>query len=122
VKPSGGIGFGLIDFNNDKPRYPYYVSQMIGNNLAVGDRLVESNCSSDDLRALAWIHNGLLSILLICKIDQPRTVHLQGVAGQLDYSKIDNSISWKTPSVQTGSITDALILNGYAVALLQLQP
>jgi hypothetical protein len=123
VKPSGGIGFGMIDFDNDKPWYPYYVHQMIGNSLAVGDNLIESSCSSDDLRCLAWMRNGTLNILLVCKVDQPRSVFLHGIIGQLNYSRIDNSIPWRTPRVQTGVIdsTDALLLAGYSVILLRLQ-
>jgi hypothetical protein len=110
--------------NNDgfKPWYPYYVQHMIGNNLAIGDSIVYSYSSSDDVRSLAWIHQETLNILLINKVDQNRTVHLHGVTGTLNLYKIDNTIPWTTPSVQTDIINSSqpLIMQGYTVALLQM--
>lgn len=121
--PTGGAGFGMVNTDNNRPWYPYYVHYMIGNNLAVGDSIVYSEPSSDDIRSLAWIHNGLLNILLICKVDQPRTIYLQGIQGQVSYSKIDNAISWKTPSIQSGTLdsTQSFVINGYTVALFQIR-
>jgi hypothetical protein len=72
-------------------------------------------------RSLAWFHNGTLKILLISKIDEPRIINLQGVVSQLNFSKIDNNVSYLTPSIQIGQVnaTDTLITNGYTVILLQ---
>lgn len=112
---------GMVDTNTNEPWYAYYVQWMIGRNLAVGDKLVETLCSSEDMRSLAWLHGGKLRVLLICKIDQSRTIILKGVTGQLDYFKIDNTIPWETPSIQTGAMnsTDTIIMKGYSVMLLQ---
>ena len=120
-QPTGGAGFGMINSDNNKPWYPYYVQHMIGNNLAVGDSIVETTSSSSDVRTIAWVHNQILNVLLICKVDQPRTVHLDGLQGQINISKIDNTVSWKTPRIQTGTIdsTKPLVMNGYTVALLR---
>lgn len=116
-----GYGFGMINSDDKKPWYPYFVQEMIGQNLMVGDSIVESSSSSNDLRSIAWVHNNTLDILLVCKTDQPRTVSLQGVSGQLNVSRINNAIPYTSPSVQTGSIgsTQSLITDGYEVILLQ---
>lgn len=118
---TGGAGFGMINADVNKPWYPYYVQYLLGRNLAPGDSLVDSASSIDDVRALAWIHNGMLNVLLICKVDQPRTVYLQGVAGQASLVKIDNAVPWTTPALQSGAVNvgEPLIMNGYTVALLQ---
>jgi len=113
----------MVNSDNNKPWYPYYVQKMIATNLAVGDQLVDVVCSSNDIRSIAWIHNGKLNVLLTCKVVDSRAVYLYGVEGQLSFSKVDNTISWETPSIQTGIIssTEPLIVNGYTVTLLQMQ-
>jgi hypothetical protein len=62
-----------------------------------------------------------LNILIICKLDEPRKLHIDGVEGQLNVLKMIDSIPWRTPKLQTGLLasTDPLPLNGYTVALLQ---
>jgi len=116
-----GYGFGMVNSDDKKPWYPYFVQKMIGQNLKVGDSIVESTSSSNDLRSIAWVHNNTLNILLVCKTDQPRTVSLQGISGQLNISRIANTIPYTTPSVQTDVIgsTQSLITDGYEVILLQ---
>jgi hypothetical protein len=119
---SGSYGFGMINCNGLKPWYSYYVQNMIGHNLNVGNSLISTTTDSTDLRSLAWINQGLMNILLINKSTNTVTVLLQGVGGQINLSKIDGTLDWTTPSVQTGSInsTQPLTLVGYTVALLQL--
>jgi len=121
---ANAYGFGMINNAGFKPWYPYYVNHMIGNNLHVGDSIMSSSSSSNDVRSLAWIHQGTLNLLLICKVDEPRTVSLQGVTGQLNFYKIDNTIPWDNPSVQKGTVkaSDPITLNGYTVILLQALP
>jgi hypothetical protein len=62
-----------------------------------------------------------MNVLLICKVDEPRTVELTGLAGELDVSHIDNSIPYETPTVQkdTLSLGERLAMTGYTVTLLQ---
>jgi hypothetical protein len=117
-----GWGFGMINEDDNQPWYPYYVHKMMGSNLVVGDKLVEAESSSNDIRSVAWVHDGKVNIVLICKVDEPRTVTLQGTSGQVDVSWIDNAIAYETPSIQTRVLSsmEPLILNGYTVALLQL--
>ena len=117
-----GNAMGMVNTDTSMPWYAYYAQQMIGQNLAVGDKLLKTTSSSKDLGSLAWLHNGKIMILLICKIDNPRSVALQGVSGQISYSKIDNTVSWQTPSVQTGVMnsTESTTMNGYSIALLQM--
>jgi len=114
-------GFGMI--NNDfKPWYPYFVQKWLGNNLAVGDSIINSSSSSVDVRPLAWIHQGTLNVLLINKVNQTRAVYLRGITVQMNLSKIDNTIPWTVASVQTDVVDSSqpLIMYGYTVALLQI--
>lgn len=62
-----------------------------------------------------------MNILLICKVDQERTVQISGPQAQLNFFKIDRTISWQTPVMQTGAVdpTRPLAIHGYTVALLQ---
>jgi hypothetical protein len=121
---TGGYGFGMVNSDNNKPWYPYYVNYMIGRNLAVGDKIAETTSSSEDVRTLAWLNNQTLNILIICKVDQTRAVRFYGLEGYLNISKIDNTISWENPNIQNYIINsdEPLILNGYTVALVQLAP
>lgn len=116
-----GNGFGMINLDNNRPWYPYYVHKWLGNNLDVGDILVETASSSDDVRSLAWINGEKLNVFIICKIDQSRTLSIYGLEGQIKYYKIDNTISYLDPEVQTGTINSGtpLYLKGYTVILLQ---
>lgn len=117
---SGG-GFGMINSADNKPWYPYYVHWMIGRNLGVGDSIVETASSSEAVRTLAWINNQTLNVLLISKVNQPQTVYLDGLQGQLNISKIDNTIPWENPSIQSllSNSDEPLTIDGYAVMLVQ---
>jgi hypothetical protein len=121
--PLGCYGFGMVNSDNNQPWYPYYVQQLIGSNLGIGCRIISTTSSSEDIRPLAWINMGKLSLLLICRIDQSREVCLQGVSGRFNLFRIDGSVSFLTPRVQTGFFDRAkpLIVNGYTVVLLQAQ-
>jgi hypothetical protein len=118
---TGGLGFGMINTDNNQPWYPYYVQKLIGNNLRKGDTIVSSTSSSGDVRSLAWVDGKTLNILIICKINQYRTLHVSGLSGQLSVTKIDNTYSYLSPRLQktTMGSTQTLSLNGYTVALLQ---
>jgi len=109
--------FGMVNLDNNTPWYPYHAYKIIGSNLRIGDSLIKSQSSSNDISSLSWIDQGKLNILLICKVNQTRTVSLSGLTGSLSFVKIDNSIS----SLQTGtySSTQPLTINGYTVILLQ---
>ena len=117
---TGGAGFGMINSDNNLPWYPYHVQHILGNNLHVGDVLVDAKSPSEDIRTLSWIHDGTLNVFLICKVDEPRNLYLQGVRGEAKFIKIDNTISWTTPSVQSGviDVAEPLLLKGYTVVLL----
>ena len=121
-KASGGVGFGMINLDNNNPWYPYYVQKMIAANLAVGDQILESTSSSNDLRSLSWIHNGSLKLLLISRSSQTSRIVLQGISGTASISFIDSTIHWETPALQTGTInlSEEIQLNGYTVMLIEL--
>ena len=84
------------------------------------DKIVSSTVGSTDLRVLSWLHGGYMYTLIVNKVTQPRYVSITGMASQVSYQKVDNSISYKTPSIQTGSVsTTNILLNGYIVLLLK---
>ena len=116
-----GYGFGMINKDNNQPWYPYYVLKMVGANLAVGDSIVASSSSSSLIRTLAWTHQGKTNLLVISKTSDTTTVNVQGFQGKIAFQKIDNTISWETPSVQSGSIdaSTPITLKGYSVLLVQ---
>lgn len=119
---SNAYGFGMINDDGLKPWYPYYVQNIIGQNLEVGDPIYNATTDSTDLRTLAWRNQGITNILLINKSTKNLDVHLQGISGAMNLSKIDSTIDWTTPRVQTGSVDSSqpVTLNGYTVALLQM--
>jgi hypothetical protein len=118
---SGGFGFGMVNDDGDQPWYPYYTNKLIGQSLSVGDRIVSSNSSSNDLRTLAWIHNGKLYTLVINTVDIPTTITLGSFANSAKFSLIDNTYAYTQPQVQTGimNTSNELALKGYAVLLLE---
>jgi len=119
--PSGGYGFGMVSLDNyGDVWYPYLATKMIGTNLDVGDIIVESESSSNDLRVISWIHNNRLKILLIHKSTGYNYINLQGLSGTFTYQKISNAISWRNAAIQTGSISasQTLTFNGYTIMLL----
>ena len=120
-KPSGGWGFGMVNSDNNQPWYPYYVHKMIGSNLGLGDEIVETKSTSEDIRTLAWIHEGKLVILAICKISEPRVISFQNITGQFNSIWIDNTIPHTDPLIleATLSVENQIKLNGYAIILLK---
>lgn len=117
----GGYGFGMINLDDIKPWYPYYVQKMIGNSLFVGDSMIDSTSDSDDLRVLAWQHQGKLAILLICKTHEPLEVNINGVSGSFNVQWIDETVPFTNATVQTAivDLRGLRNMNGYTVALLQ---
>jgi hypothetical protein len=120
-RQSGGYGFGMINVDDDQPWYPYYAQEMIGSNLGLGDEIVESKSTSDDVRTLAWICDGKLIILLICKINEPRMINFQVATSQFNAIWIDSTVPYMSPKVQNAAITvgEQIKLNGYTVMLLK---
>ena len=116
-----GYGFGMINRDDSKPWYPYYVQKMFALNLATGDKIVRTTSTSSEVRPLAWIHAGKLNLMIICKANSARNLRLRGISGSMNYNKIDSAISYTSPRVQTGSINSANLvsLRGYTVMLLQ---
>jgi hypothetical protein len=121
---NGSYGFGMVDSTNEttlKPWYSYYVQEIIGSNLKVGDILVKSTETSDDVRSLAWIHESMLTVLLICKTSENRTVWFTGIKSPLSYEMISSSTPWENPVVKEGMIggTEPIELKGYMVILMR---
>lgn len=120
-RASGGWGFGMINHDDNELWYPYYVNKIIGFNLRVGDRIVEVKSASDDVSAFAWINDGKLAILLVCKVTEPRMIRIKGVAGLFDITWIDSTIPYTSSETQkiNKNVMDPIKLNGYTVMLLK---
>lgn len=117
----GSRGYGMINSDNNRPWYPYYVQSWLGKSLAPGDQLLSFSSSLSGISGFAWIHSQTTYFILICELNTAVTVTFKGLGGNLNFSKIDNTISYLTPKVQTGVIssTQSLTLSGYTVALFQ---
>lgn len=120
-KTSGGVGFGMINSDDNKPWFPYYVQSAVGRNLNPNDQLLESTSESVDVRTLAWKNANTTCVLVVCKANQTCNVRLGGLAGQLNAIWIDSTIPWENASVQekVADPTDVLTLRGYTVMLIQ---
>jgi hypothetical protein len=116
-----GWGFGMTNQDNNQPWLPYYVHEMIGKNLAIGDNIIDVTSSSTDIRSLAWTHGSNLNILLICLASEPRTIVLQGIQGEITVYRIDNATSPDSPAIQSSTIgvNESFTTYGYTVALVQ---
>ena len=116
-KPTGGWGFGMINSYDNQPWYPYYVSQMIGTNIAVGDQIVSSSANVSGVKHLCWIHNGSPLLLVINIEDTTKTFAVQGISGVLDVTFIDDSSS----TLQTTSVLEGepIALDGYTVMIIK---
>jgi len=127
-KPSGGSGFGMLNSADSKPWFPYYVVQIYGNDLNVGDSIIDSNASSDFIRTLAWKHGTKLNLLLICKSPTPITVFtglVPNATVQVSYMKIEDitGTDYNTSRQLKVGILDSsgvVTFNGYTVMLLQV--
>jgi hypothetical protein len=106
----------MINADNCQPWYPYYVQKLIGNGLAVGDQIVNVTSTSSSIRALSWIHAGKTYLLIISETTATTTLNLQGLQGTLSFSKIDNTISFTSSRVQTGTAV-ALLISGNALSV-----
>lgn len=117
----GKNGYGMIDLRNDLPWYPYYVYTFLGQNLGVGDKLIESSSTSADIRTISWIHGTKLMTLVISKTALQSRLVFDGLTGELDIQKIDSSIPWKTAQVRNEKIpsTGSMMVNGYTVMLIK---
>jgi len=118
---SEGLGFGMINSDDNQPYYPYCIQKLIGMNLDINDLLFLAESSSSDVPVLGWYNKGEVNLLVISKTNEPRTVILKGLRGQMSFSKIQNSTLAENPIVQEGQIDAGSIiaLDGYAVMLLR---
>ncbi len=116
-----GYGLGMINSDNEKPWYPYYAQKLVGENLAVGDKILESTCSSSDVRVIAWMHKSAVNVLLIHKAETTATTILSGLSSNCQVAWIDNTFSFSNATVQFKIIDprEPLNLNGYTVMLLK---
>jgi hypothetical protein len=124
TQDGSGKGYGLINCDNNQPWYPYYVYLWLGQSLGVGDKLFSLTSSFSGISGFAWNHDQRTYFLFICEANQAVTVYFNGLSGNINFSKIDNTISYLTPKVQTGTIssTQSFAINGYTVAIFQGTP
>jgi hypothetical protein len=118
---NGGFGFGMINDDSFQPYYPYLLYKLIGTNIAVGDEIIKSTSTSDNVRVLAWLHDGKTYTLVISKVDLPTLVKFVDLHEGVQFHLIDNSIPYTNPQVQEGIVnaSNQILLKGYAVVLLE---
>jgi len=115
-------GFGMVSWDPEvKKWYPYYLYYWIGNNLAVGDAIVETTSSAENIRTLGWYNHKALNVLIIHKAREIESLKLTGLTGEFKYFKIDETVPYTDPSVQEGTldVSENIVLNGYTLMLLQ---
>jgi len=119
----GPVGFGMVELWGDHtPRYPYFVNQLIGNSLDVGDALVHSSSSNPDILTLAWKHGNEGRILIVqrAQVSNTLAVDFNGAyeEGGVSIQTIDSALE----GIQTRNEADGsnltIALNGYSVCLV----
>ena len=117
---TGGAGFGMVNGDNDKPWYPYFVNWMLGSNLSPGDPIIYTNVSGSQITSLGWIHNNATTMLLISRTNQTSNIYLAQLSNSVHYSRIDQEIPWQNATVQTGILETRypLAVSGYSVILV----
>ena len=113
-------GFGLINSDNHQAWYPYYAYRMIGQHLQVGDEILSSTNIVGDVSCLAWNNSGHLNILLVHTANNNTAVTVGGISGNFSFEKIDNTHSFLTAQLQTGTLNSSspITMNGYTVLFL----
>lgn len=110
-QPSGGWGFGILNTNNDSPFLPYYFYRLIGQNLSIGDKIVETISSNTDIKAVSWINKGSTKTLIVNKSSIKLNISIN-YSGE--YTKIDGT-SYGT---QTGTFIDSVVMEPYSTTLV----
>ena len=126
-KQTEGYGFGMT--NQTFPNtiwYPYLTNYIIGNNLKVGDKIVNAlSSNSTAISTLAWVDNNVRNILLIGKVNKTITVDINTAtidigSGSVAISEINSKSSTIQTSMSDLSNEIRLSENGYFVALVKL--
>ena len=109
-QPSGGWGFGMINTDDDSPLLPYYFYRLIGQNLSIGDVIVETKSQNSDIKAVSWIHNGTTKTLAVnigsASVDV--SINYPG-----EYTGIDDTYY----GTKTGTYWNSVTMEPYSVML-----
>ena len=117
---TGGFGFGMVNKDDGVVWYPYLVNYLIGKNISVGDAIIDSTSGSDDVRVVAWVHEGALYTFIINRVDDEKTVQLSGIQGPMQIYWIDATVSHEYPALKQAIIdSNQVTLKGYTVMLIQ---
>jgi len=111
----------MVDWNDGKPNPRLRVLELLHNDFAPGDKVVEiaGGSSSPYLYSLAVVtRDGKHRVLLVNKRDRALEVSIKGADGsQIDF--VDNTTGFGPPASAKAS-GDTIALNGYAVAAVTL--
>jgi len=120
TKPDGGAGFAMINSDNKKPWAPYYVYRMIGPNININDKVLQTDVVDTRLRALTWLHESNMNVLLVNRSHDQIHVQLVGTPASMTSMKVNESIPFEnmSPIEETANAND-ILLSGYTVQLLQ---
>ena len=120
TKPMGGAGFAMINSDNKKPWAPYYVYRMIGPNIGINDKVLQTDVADTRLRVIAWLHESNINVLLINRSHDQIHVQLVGTPANMTSMKVNESIPFENMSLieETANASD-ILLSGYTVQLLR---
>jgi len=109
----------MVDWNNGKPNARFWVLQLLHDNFAAGDKLVQTESNQPYVYSLAFAaQDGKKRVLLVNKRNRPFDVTVTGATGgRLDY--VDQTTNFQPPSMMKLS-ADTVKLGGYSVAVVTL--
>ncbi len=112
----------MVDWNNGKPNARYWVLQLLHDNFAAGDKLVEVGPFAPVdtyVYASAFVtRDGKKRVLLVNKRDRSFELSVTGaIGGQIDY--VDQTTAFQPPATAKLA-ADTVKLGGYSVAVVTL--
>jgi hypothetical protein len=109
----------LLDWNTGKPNARYWVLKLLRENFAPGDQLLDTDESSSQFHAQAFIaHDGVRKLLLVNKQDRPVELQIPGATGGRE-SHVDTKTA-STPPPSSTLTADSLVLGPFSVSVLTL--
>jgi hypothetical protein len=112
----------MIDYNNNKPNARYWVLKLIKDNIAAGDKLVQTDVNGDyggDLSAQGFLTGSGRKVLIINKRNKTIVVKVPAAfkAGLLN--TVDGDSGDNAP-IQTEITGDSIQMKPFAVSLIKL--
>ena len=107
----------MIDWVNGKPNSRYWVLKLLLDNFGPGDKLVQTNGSTGQLTAQAFVTKRGKRILLINQRNRPITITLPAETAGSTYAVVDEKSGESSPANSTIQ-ANTLTLEPFAVAVI----